>query len=141
MSKQPPLAPTASTIGPCPTVIQISRTPRHRKFTQHLGTTRPPLYTNGEMENGYCSQHVLDYLFPDICGQRTMTKKGAKRNVPYLLLQAQQAPVCLWSPKLIVWPFYCCTSLCIHFFFFFFFFFLIFVFTPLRLIWQLWCWI
>ena len=54
------------------------------------------LCTNGEMENGYCSQHVLDYLFPDICGQRTMTKKGAKRNVPYLL-QAQQAPVCLWS--------------------------------------------
>ena len=52
--------------------------------------------TNGEMENGYCSQHVLDYLFPDICGQRTMTNKGAKRNVPHLL-QAQQAPVCLWS--------------------------------------------
>ena len=57
------------------------------------------LCTNGEMEDGYCSQHVLDYLFPDICGQRTMTKRGgggAKRNVPYLL-QAQQAPVCLWS--------------------------------------------
>ena len=49
------------------------------------------LCTNGEMENGYCSQHVLDYLFPDICGQRTMTNKGAKRNVPHLL-QAQQAP-------------------------------------------------
>ena len=54
------------------------------------------LCTNGEMENGYCSQHVLDYLSPDICGQRTMTNKGAKRNVPHLL-QAQQAPVCLWS--------------------------------------------
>ena len=40
MSKQPPLAPTASTIGPCPTVIQVSRTPRHWKFTQHLRTTR-----------------------------------------------------------------------------------------------------
>ena len=34
--------------------------------------------------------------FPDICGQRTMTNKGAKRNVPHLL-QAQPAPVCLWS--------------------------------------------
>ena len=34
--------------------------------------------------------------FPDICGQRTMTNKGAKRNVPHLL-QAQQAPVCPWS--------------------------------------------
>ena len=32
-------------------------------------------------------------------GQRTMTKKGAKRNVPHLL-QAQQAPVCLWSMDL-----------------------------------------
>ena len=54
------------------------------------------LCTNGEMENGYCSQHVLAYLFPDICGQRTMINKGAKRNVP-CQLQAQQAPVCLWS--------------------------------------------
>ena len=34
------------------------------------------------MENGYCSQHVLNYLFLDICCQRTMTNKGAKRNVP-----------------------------------------------------------
>ena len=42
ISKQPPLAPTASTIGPCPTVIQVTRTPRHWKFTQHLRTTRLP---------------------------------------------------------------------------------------------------
>ena len=42
MSKQHPPAPTASTIGHCPTVIQVSRTPRHWKFTQHLRTTRPP---------------------------------------------------------------------------------------------------
>ena len=42
MSKQPPPAPTASTVGPCPTLIQISRTPRHWKFTQHHRTTRPP---------------------------------------------------------------------------------------------------
>ena len=42
MSKQPPPAPTASTIGTCPTVIQVSRMPRHRKFTQHLRTTQPP---------------------------------------------------------------------------------------------------
>ena len=44
MSKQPPPAPTASTIGPCPTVFQVSKTPRHWKFTQHLRTTRPPPY-------------------------------------------------------------------------------------------------
>ena len=42
MSKQPPPAPTASAIGPCPTIIQSSRTPRHWKLTQHLRTTRPP---------------------------------------------------------------------------------------------------
>ena len=29
MSKQPEPAPTASAIGPCPTIIQTSRTPRH----------------------------------------------------------------------------------------------------------------
>ena len=42
MSKQPPLTPTASAIGPCPTIIQISRTPWHWQFTQHLRTTLPP---------------------------------------------------------------------------------------------------
>ena len=42
MSKPPPPAPTASAIGPCPTIIQISRTPRHWKFTQHHRTIRPP---------------------------------------------------------------------------------------------------
>ena len=42
MSKQPPPAPTASATGPCPTIIQISRTPRHWKFIKHLRTTRPP---------------------------------------------------------------------------------------------------
>ena len=44
MSKPPPPAPTASAIGPCPTITQISRMlrPRHWKFTQHHRTTRPP---------------------------------------------------------------------------------------------------
>ena len=42
MSKQPPPAPNASAVGPCPTIIQISRTPRRWKFTQHHHTTRPP---------------------------------------------------------------------------------------------------
>ena len=39
-----PPAPTASIVGPCPTLTQISRMPRHRKFTQHHLTTGPPLY-------------------------------------------------------------------------------------------------
>ena len=44
MSKQLQPAPTAGVhvVGPCPTLIQISRTPRHWKFTQHHRTTRPP---------------------------------------------------------------------------------------------------
>ena len=42
MSKQPPPAPTASAEGPCPTLIQTSRTPRHWKFTQDHCATRPP---------------------------------------------------------------------------------------------------
>ena len=39
MSKQPPPTPTASAVGPCPTLLQISRTPRHWKLTQHQRTT------------------------------------------------------------------------------------------------------
>ena len=42
MSKQPPPAPTASTVSLCPTIIQISRSPWHWKLTQHHRTTRPP---------------------------------------------------------------------------------------------------
>ena len=42
MSTQPPPAPTASAVGPCHTKIQVSRTPRHWKFTQHHRSTRPP---------------------------------------------------------------------------------------------------
>ena len=41
MSKPHPTAPTASAVGPCPTLIQVSRTPRHWKITQHHRTTRP----------------------------------------------------------------------------------------------------
>ena len=36
MSKQPPPTPTARPVGPCPTLVQISRTPRHWKFTPRL---------------------------------------------------------------------------------------------------------
>ena len=53
MSKQPPPAPTASAAGPCPSTVQISRTPGHWKFTQHHRTTRPP-FTMYEMELCHC---------------------------------------------------------------------------------------
>ena len=58
MSKQPPPAPTASTIGPCPTVFQVSRTPRHWKFTQHLRTTRPPPVPFG-VQDGDSSASIM----------------------------------------------------------------------------------
>ena len=41
MSKQPPPAPTATAVGPCPTYPNC-RMPRHWKFTQLHRTTRPP---------------------------------------------------------------------------------------------------
>ena len=41
-------------------------------------------------------------IFTRYCGQRTMANKGAKRNVPHLL-QAQQAPICLWSISETLW--------------------------------------
>ena len=47
MSKEPPPAPTAGAVSPCPTMIPISRTPRHWKFTQHHRTTRPPPVSSG----------------------------------------------------------------------------------------------
>ena len=37
-------------IGPCPTIIQISRTPRHWKFTQDHRTTRPPMKCHTNVE-------------------------------------------------------------------------------------------
>ena len=42
VQRNPP-TPTASTVDPCPTLIQISRTPRHWKFTQHHRTTDHPV--------------------------------------------------------------------------------------------------
>ena len=63
MSKQPPPAPTARAIGPCPTIIQISRTPQHWKFTQHLRTTRPPPRTL-ELDNGFYCGNFRPYWQP-----------------------------------------------------------------------------
>ena len=52
--------PTASTVDPCPTIIKISRTPRHWKFTQHYRTTRPPLSYD---EIAYLFIYLSIYLF------------------------------------------------------------------------------
>ena len=42
MSKQLWPAPTASTVGPCPTFIQIDRMLQRWEFTQYHSTTQPP---------------------------------------------------------------------------------------------------
>ena len=58
---------TVIAVGPCPTIIQISRTPRHWKFTQHHRTTRPSpnvenLNKNLKLMKPICSdkQRIVD---------------------------------------------------------------------------------
>ena len=62
MFKQPPPAPTARAVGPCPTLIQTSRTPRHWKFTQDHRTTRPPpsLWKMARYRLKYCLKGPLN---------------------------------------------------------------------------------
>ena len=70
MSKQPPPAPTASAIGPCPTSIQIVGRPGHRhwKFTQDHHTTRPPpISWDGKGLGGGGAFIVLWKTFPVLC--------------------------------------------------------------------------
>ena len=49
--KQPQPAPTASPVGPSPTLIQSSRMPRYWKFTQHHRTIQPsPICQESKMK-------------------------------------------------------------------------------------------
>ena len=66
MSKQPPPAPTASAVGPCPTLIQISRTPRPWKFTQHHRITRPPQVIGYGLRQQCILYGMLRQFFNDI---------------------------------------------------------------------------
>ena len=56
-AKQPPPAPTVSAVGPCITMIQISRTPRHWKFIQHHRTT--PSTTSKTIETGKTMETLI----------------------------------------------------------------------------------
>ena len=58
----PPFAPTGSAVGPCPTLIQISRTPRHWKFTQHRRTTQPPPEWLKQKYNSFNDRWFSRYL-------------------------------------------------------------------------------
>ena len=87
MSKQPPPAPTARTIGPCPTIIQISRTPRHWKFTQHLRTTRPPqTVTQIQLDNSRnekdCDSVVNDLVVSESDSDLVQENKAKKVESP-----------------------------------------------------------
>ena len=72
-SKQHPSAPTASAVGPCPTIFHISKTPRHWKFIQHHCTTRPPPDAEEPLEerrkNGRPLCTMPDMFRPTQCGQ------------------------------------------------------------------------
>ena len=62
-SKQPPPASTARAANPCPTIIQISRTPWHWKLTQHHRTTRPANNVDpDQMSHFVASDSGLDCL-------------------------------------------------------------------------------
>ena len=77
MSKQAPPAPTASAVDLCPTLIQIGRTPRHWKFTQHHRTTRQlPLCGDSSLNIFYFQSCTLQHI------NDTITQKiGSKRKL------------------------------------------------------------
>ena len=95
MSKQPPPAPTASTIGPCPTEIQVSRTPRYWKFTQHLRTTQPPL----SIIYGSARKSYLEMLDP-IHHQGLILALGAFITSPSESLLAEANEPSLYNRRL-----------------------------------------
>ena len=67
-----PPTPTASTAGPCATIIHISKTPRRWKFIQHHCTTRPPPREFGA--NSFKSKLLLQG--PHHLGKKTGSPMG-----------------------------------------------------------------
>ena len=67
MSKLPPPAPTASAIGPCPTIIQIVGRPGTGSFTQHHRTTRPTLLSLSLRNRYVIYSTVFQYKNPHAC--------------------------------------------------------------------------
>ena len=73
MSKPPPPAPTASAVGPCPTLIQISRTPGSlpSTFATPDQPPPPPLPI-------YWRKYVHEVLFNRL-GGRSLSRKSVVR--------------------------------------------------------------
>ena len=91
MSKQPPPAPTASATGPCPTIIQISRTPQHWKFTQHLRISRRALNDAKTAiagkpvprllaSSGSSTPHLITVLSSALAGQKSVQTSCMRRH-------------------------------------------------------------
>ena len=64
MSKQPPPAPTASTVGPCPTIIQIVGRPGTGSFPKTIAPPDHPSLIKGKClfilsPLGFCRKHCL----------------------------------------------------------------------------------
>ena len=53
MSKQPPPAPTASVVGPCPTVIKIVGRPGTGSLPSTIAPPDPPLYLTQVISTAY----------------------------------------------------------------------------------------
>ena len=65
-----PPAPTASAIGPCPTMLQFSRTPRHWKFTQHHRLLRLQKVRVGGCLDIFSLVYHFSFLLPEMARYR-----------------------------------------------------------------------
>ena len=63
MSKQPPPAPTASAIGPCPTIIQILGRPGTGSLPR---TIAPPDLPRNGRARAYCACSMCEWDYSDI---------------------------------------------------------------------------
>ena len=107
MSKQLPPAPTARAVGPCSTLIQISRTPRNWKFTQHYRTTK---YVWLVVFGFNCSYRVFQSISGRLQeGEKEMREKCPNNPHPHLA-QAQWALALLPSKLVRKFTQHLCTT-------------------------------
>ena len=77
--KQPPPAPTVSAVGPCPTIIQISRASRHRKFCL-APWHHPTTPSNRAVSQGRRKMREMTDERKNI--QTTSIRTNCKRSIP-----------------------------------------------------------
>ena len=84
MSKQPPPAPTASAVGPCPTLIRLKE-PLHWKFTKRHRTTRLSLPTPPPTQKQMDNRRPLLTVMQCRAGQTVLSQdrsRKAKLRIP-----------------------------------------------------------